>query len=107
MQRIIQNGKCLDLNLMAEEDIDFYLISSKDNIIIQLDGVLICYTKPDIKNEAYRYRKIISFSKDSYLKNVKISYSDYLKLINKKYNVYNIVKNDDKYEVYEYNFFKF
>jgi hypothetical protein len=106
MERIIRNGKCLDLNLMNEEDIDFYLISSKDNIIINLNNKLICYTKPDIKNEAYRYRNIVSFGKDSYLKNIQISYSDYLKLINKKYNVYNIVKMNNKYELLEFNFFE-
>ena len=89
-------SKCLDLNLMSDESIDFYLISSRDNIIIEVNGVIICYTRDDVKNEAYKYKNFIYFGKKSALPNVMITKTDYNKLINRKYDIYKIYKNKDE-----------
>lgn len=89
-------AKCLDLNLMDEESIDFYLISSKDNIILEVDNTIICYTRQDIKNQAYVTKNYIYFDKQSALPNVRIDKTNYNRLLNRKYDIYKIYKNGDK-----------
>jgi hypothetical protein len=42
-------GFCFDFNLGKFDNLDFYLISSKDNLIIKFKNKYICYNRRDLK----------------------------------------------------------
>lgn len=54
MSRISKNV-CFDKDLFQREDIDFFLISSKDNIILNIENKQYCHKRKDLVGNYYEF----------------------------------------------------
>lgn len=99
MNKIVK-GECFDYTLRQKEDLDFFLISSKDNIVLNIDNNLICFKRPDL------VRDFVSVN-DLYVsihindKYIVISKKDYNLLTYRRYCVYKLNRIDILHPLYE------
>jgi Leucine-rich repeat (LRR) protein len=99
----MHDGKCFDWNLLEEHDVISYLISSKDNIIINMPHLngekMLCYSKKIFKNNEMHMisdEEYYTFPHNDILKNIIISRKTLNYLMNPKYQIYNFKKVIDK-----------
>ncbi len=83
-------GQCFDINLQEYEDFEFYLISSKDNLILNINDKIICYTRKQIHLDYIEKKNRYTFSSDSPLKNIHLSKTEFNKLMNRRYDIYDL-----------------
>jgi hypothetical protein len=102
----IQNGKCFDSDLNQVEDLDFYLMSSKDNIIIELNDKFYCYKRKEllhqlVKEDKIYYGKVYYYLKDF---NLFIDKQSHTSLKNREHRFYslNFVKSYNIGDVYSF-----
>lgn len=94
--RQLKKDNCFDFNLFQEENILFFLMSSKDNIILNVKDVLVCYRRKDLENELIDLNNgYYTFSNDSVMKLMFISKKDKNYLMNRSYCVYDLLEIDD------------
>lgn len=94
--RNLKKDNCFDFNLFQEENILFFLISSKDNIILHIKNVLVCYRRKDLENELIDLNNgYYTFSSGSVMEGMFVSQKDRNYLMNRNYCVYDLL------EIYE------
>lgn len=79
-------GECFDSDLNQQVNIDFYLISSKDNLVIRYKNKLYCYNRKDFifeKISKNKYRIL-----DSLFKDVIINETEMKHLKSQYYSIY-------------------
>lgn len=81
-------GICFDTNLQEFEDVTFYLISSRDNLILNINDKLICHTRKQIHLDYIEKNNRYSFVSTSPLKNITLSKKEFNKLMNRRYDIY-------------------
>lgn len=91
---------CFDFDLLSRTDLDFYFISSKDNLIIKFRNKYICYNRQDLKfisktNGLYGID-------DSLFEGIQINESNKNQLKSRYYSLYNIVEGIHTAEVIPY-----
>ncbi len=91
MSKIIK-GKCFDKDLNQKEDIDFFLISSKDNIIIYYDDTqnFQCYKRKELIHNTEKFEY---YGKEYFLIDTQIvlSKEDYNYLTYRNYTIYHLI----------------
>ena len=112
----LHEGKCFDWDLMEDYDIKSYLISSKDNIIINYKKEkILCYSRRLFKNNEshlIKNQEYYTFLDDTIFKNIIISRKTLNYLLNTHYDIYNFIfsqsmnLNQRKYELYEIESFR-
>lgn len=117
----LHEGKCFDWDLMEDYDIKSYLISSKDNIIVNYKKEkILCYSRSLFKNNERHFNQMnfiknqeyYTFLGDVIFKDVAISRKTLNYLLNTHYDIYNFIYiksmnlNHKKYELYEVESFK-
>lgn len=83
-------GRCFDINLQEYEDFEFYLISSRDNLILNINDKIICYTRKQIHLDYIEKGNRYTFISTSPLKNITLSKPEFNKLMNRRYDIYNL-----------------
>ena len=114
MTKII-SGNCFDLDLNQKEDLDFFFISSKDNIVINFENKLYCYkrkeliktyTKISLYNEYYYILKLndkyIMVTSEAYNHLTYNYYSIYKFVLYKSFKSYGPVYDVMSYKLNEY-----
>jgi len=96
MSKITKNV-CFDKDLKQKEDLDFFFISSKDNIVIDYNDTYICFKRPDLIKDVefttyYNKEYVILYN----FHNLLISQKDYNQLTYRYYSLYKITKTDKK-----------
>jgi len=96
----IKSGTCFDFNLNDSDSLDFYFISSKDNIIIKFRNRYICYNRRDlrfinIKDDLYEFE-------DSLFEGIQINEKNKNQLKSRYYSLYNIIEDSKTPEVIPY-----
>ncbi len=91
---------CFDFDLFSRVDLDFYFISSKDNILLKFKNNYICYNRKDLKfirkaDDLYEFE-------DSLFEGIQINKSDKNQLKSQYYSLYNIITNKSIAEVIPY-----
>lgn len=87
--RLLKKDNCFDFNLFQEENILFFLISSKDNIILNIKDVLVCYRRKDLEDELINLENgYYTFTTGSVLEGIFISEQARRYLMNRNYCVY-------------------
>lgn len=97
---VIQSGTCFDFNLNDSDSLDFYFISSKDNIIIKFRNQYICYNRRDlrfinIKDNLYEFE-------DPLFERIQINEKNKNQLKSRYYSLYNIIEGRKTSEVIPY-----
>jgi hypothetical protein len=101
MSKVIK-GLCFDKELSQIEDLEFFFISSKDNIVIQFGKDLRCYKRKELLNsvkEISHYGKNFYIIKDDYM-DILIDKESYNHLKYRLYSIYKITKTDKIYSKY-------
>jgi len=96
----IQSGTCFDFNLNDSDSLDFYFISSKDNIIIKFRKQYICYNRRDLRfininNNLYEFE-------DPLFESIQINEKNKNQLKSRYYSLYNIIEGRKTAEVIPY-----
>jgi Leucine-rich repeat (LRR) protein len=102
-----QKGTCFDFNLNSFDDIDFYLISSKDNLIIRFKDDYICYNRRDLRF-IYINSNLYELE-DPIFKGLRVNTINKNQLRSQYYSLYNIIEGGKTVEVIPYRrseFFK-
>lgn len=95
--RTLKNDNCFDFNLFQEENILFFLISSKDNIILNIKDVLVCYRRKDLEDELINLNNgYYTFGTGSVLEGVFVSETAKRYLMNRNYCVYDFRRAFDE-----------
>ena len=92
MSKVVR-GKCFDKDLLQKEDLDFFLISSKDNIVINFFDYYDCYKRKDLIK---KYTKFTIRNKEYYIitlrqGNVILTKEAYNHLTYNYYSIYKVV----------------
>jgi len=94
------NSNCFDFNLGEFDNLDFYLTSSKDNLVIKFKNKYICYNRRDLKfininNNLYEFE-------DPLFNGLRINKKNKNLLKSRYYSLYNVVEEEDISEVIPY-----
>jgi hypothetical protein len=107
----IYNNVCFDSDLLQNEDIDFFLMSSKDNIIIELNNKFYCFKRKNLIKELsenemlyYNSKYYPLFHFETIKFNLLITEEDFKSLNYRKYRFYSLVfhKKLKKGNVYKF-----
>jgi hypothetical protein len=94
--RQLKKDNCFDFNLFQEENILFFLMSSKDNIILNVKDVLVCYRRKDLENELIDLNNgYYTFSAGSVMEGMFVSQKARNYLMNRTYCVYDLRRTFD------------
>ena len=98
MSRVLKNN-CFDKDLLQKEDIDFFLISSKDNIILNIDNKYYCYKRKDLVKDYYEF---FYYNKKYCMTNIDILFDEksFNLLKYRNYSLYKLEKTDKVYSKY-------
>lgn len=95
--RKLKKDNCFDFNLFQEENILFFLISSKDNIILNVKDVLVCYRRKDLEDELIDLNNgYYTFSSGSVMEGMFVTQKGRNYLMNRNYCVYDLRKTFDE-----------
>jgi Leucine-rich repeat (LRR) protein len=91
---------CFDFDLFSKVDLDFYFISSKDNLVLKFRNKYLCYNRQDLKfiKKSNRLYEI----DDSLFEGIQINESDKNQLKSRRYSLYNILEGSGIAEVIPY-----
>lgn len=78
---------CYDSNLQESVDIDFYLISSKDNLVIKYKGKTICITRKTLLENVVEKKTRVNFNIKG-IENHSLSLEEFAYLKNRDYAIY-------------------
>jgi hypothetical protein len=92
MSKVIK-GKCFDKDLSQKEDLDFFLISSKDNIVINFNDYYDCYKRKDLTKN---YIKFLIKDKEFYIislrqKDIILTKEAFNHLTYRYYSIYKVI----------------
>jgi hypothetical protein len=91
---------CFDINLKDFEDVNFFLISSKNNIIINLKGKFYCYTRGEITKIGqpftYKGNTYYAFPEASILHDILIDEASFRYLSYRRYVIYKFIKSEKR-----------
>jgi hypothetical protein len=114
MSKVIK-GECFDKTLLQKEDLDFFFISSKDNIIIKINTDIKCYNRKEIIKTAI---KLEYYGKELYILNgnfgrdnfILLDHNSFNHLKYRNYSVYEVIPTNKTYAkygvLYELKYFK-
>jgi len=91
---------CFDFDLFSKVDLDFYFISSKDNLLIKFRDKYICYNRQGLK--FIRITDNLYEIDDSLFEGIQINESDKNQLKSPRYSLYNIIEELNIAEVIPY-----
>jgi len=91
---------CFDFDLLSKVDLDFYFISSKDNLVIKFRNKYICYNRQDLKFIS-KEGNLYEFE-DSLFEGIQINEKNKNQLKSRYYSLYNIVEGKHTAEVIPY-----
>jgi hypothetical protein len=108
----IRNNSCFDLDLKQIEDLDFFFISSKDNIVTFFDNKLKCYKRKELLKDSVKFLYLgnIYYIIELNNKPIVLTEKAYNHLSYNYYSIYkfNKVKYYKKYgDIYEVMSYKF
>lgn len=92
-------GKCFDFDLNEKVDVDFFLISSPDNLILNIDNTLICYKRKCLIKSSIEHfndeENYYTFT-DKVLNNIILFEKDFNYLKNRNYSIFKFEETDIK-----------
>ena len=94
------SGACFDFNLNNSDNLDFYFISSKDNIIIKFRNKYICYNRRDLR--FININKNLYEFEDPLFEGVRLNTKNKNQLKSRYYSLYNIIEGMKTAEVIPY-----
>lgn len=101
MSKIIK-GICFDKTLSQKEDLDFYFISSKDNIVVDFQNQLRCHNRKDIvkssKSFVYYGKELVLVQ--LYKKTILMDKVSFNHLSYRNYSAYKIIETGKIYSKY-------
>ena len=107
----IKSGKCFDSDLKQIEDLDFFLMSSKDNIILEFNDNFYCFKRKSIIKDLTQ-NKITYYNFNYYFIDkfdIYITENDFKSLSYNEYRFYSLypLKNLKKKETSSYRIYSF
>lgn len=100
-------GDCFDYDLNERVDLEFYLISSPDNLVININNYLICYKRKNLLKNALPFtqnNQVYYVVNDDILKNYIFDEQNFNYLKNRDYSLYKFepIENTSMIQVFAY-----